>query len=236
IGIYLDGVLIQNPNVKQPIMDGAAEISGGFASFDEASNTAALLRGGALPVDIEVLSKRTVGPSLGQDSLDKSIKAAVIGMALLLLFMIGYYRLPGLLANVSLVVYSLLLLWALSLLHATLTLPGIAGFVLSIGMAVDANIIIYERLKEELKSGKSLIASIDAGFKRAFWTIFDSNITTLIAALVLFKFGTGSVQGFALTLSIGLVVNMFTAIFFTRGMLRWMASIKSFSNKKLYGA
>ncbi len=235
ISIYLDDELLTNPHVNEPIMNGKAEISGGYETFEDAANTAALLRGGALPVDIQVLSKRTVGPTLGQDSLDKSIRAAGIGMALLLICMIAYYRLPGLLADISLVVYALILLWALYLLHATLTLPGIAGFVLSIGMAVDANIIIFERIKEELKSGKSLMAGIDAGFKRAFWTIFDSNVTTLIAALVLFKFGAGSIQGFALTLSLGLVANMFTAIVFTRLILRWTASVHVLDNRKLYG-
>jgi len=235
INIYLDDQLIQSPNVKEPIMDGNASISGGFATYEEAANSATLLRSGALPVGIEVLSKTIIGPSLGSDSLDKSINAAVIGLILLAVFIIAYYRLPGLIAAVSLVLYSLILLWVLNLLGATLTLPGIAGFILSIGVAVDANIIIYERLKEELFSGKSLNAAIDAGFKRAFATIFDSNATTLIAALVLFKLGSGSIQGFAATLSIGIVASMFTAITFTRFMLRNTANVELFHHKSYYG-
>ncbi|MGI5892733.1 MAG: protein translocase subunit SecD [Bacillota bacterium] len=235
IAIYLDNEIIQEPVVQGPIMDGHASISGGYETLEDASNIAALLRGGALPVDIEIMSKRTVGPSLGQDSLDKSFTAITIGMLILVVFMIAYYRLPGVLAIISLIVYGLLLLWAMIGIGATLTLPGIAGFVLSIGIAVDANIIIYERIKEELRNGKSLNAGISAGFKRAFWTIFDSNITTLIAALVLFKVGTGSVQGFAITLTLGIIASMFTALVFTRFMIRWVSNIKGLQNRKLYG-
>lgn len=236
ISIYLDDALLQNPVVNGPILDGNAQIQGGFTTFEDAANIAALLRGGALPVDIEILSKSTVGPTLGQDSLDKSFRAIIIGLVALAVFMIAYYRLPGLLANISLIVYALLLLWILSLIHATLTLPGIAGFVLSMGMAVDSNIIIYERLKEELRAGKTLRVAVEAGFKRALSTILDANITTLIAALVLFQFGTGSIQGFALILAIGLVVSLVTAIFFTRMMLRWTVQVAAFNNLKLYKA
>lgn len=236
ISIYLDDALLQNPVVNGPILDGNAQIQGGFTTFEDAANIAALLRGGALPVDIEILSKSTVGPTLGQDSLDKSFRAIIIGLVALAVFMIAYYRLPGLLANISLIVYALLLLWILSLIHATLTLPGIAGFVLSMGMAVDSNIIIYERLKEELRAGKTLRVAVEAGFKRALSTILDANITTLIAALVLFQFGTGSIQGFALILAIGLVVSLVTAIFFTRMMLRWTVQVPAFNNLKLYKA
>lgn len=235
IDIYLDNVRISGGNVKEPILNGNASISGGNMTYQDAADTAALLRGGALPVSIEVLSKNTIGPTLGADSLDKSLLAMLIGLLLLAVFIIGYYRLPGVIACVSLTVYSLLLLWALKLIGATLTLPGIAGFVLSVGMAVDANIIIYERVKEELRAGKSLKAGIDAGFKHAFWTIFDSNLTTLLAALVLFKFGSGSIQGFAVTLSLGLIASMFTAITFTHYMLKLCANIKPFAKKALYG-
>ncbi len=235
IGIYLEDQIIQEPTVDEPIMNGQARISGGFATLEEASEIASLLRGGALPVDIEILSKTTVGPTLGQDSLDKSMKAALLGIIILFIFLIAYYRLPGAWANISLFVYTLILLWALVLINATLTLAGIAGFVLSMGMAVDANIIIYERVKEELRWGKSLKASIDSGFKRAFITIIDSNLTTIIAAAVLYGFGTGSIKGFAITLIIGLMASMFTAIVFTRQMLFWMSDIDFLSNKKLYG-
>lgn len=236
IGIYLDGKLIQNPVVNEPILNGEASISGGFANFEEASQIAAILRSGALPVDLEIIAQQTVGPTLGQDSLNKSIKAAVIGVCILFVFLIAYYRLPGVVAVFSMIVYGLLLIWGLNLLNATLTLPGIAGFVLSAGMAVDANIIIYERIKEELRAGKSLFAGIESGFKRAVITIIDSNVTTLIAALVLFQFGTGSVKGFAVTLSLGLFASMFTAITFTKTMLMSLASINGLKNKKFYGA
>ena len=235
ISITLDGEVISSPVVETPISEGEGVISGGFSTFEEASDLAALLRGGALPVDLEILSQRTVGPTLGADSLDKSIQAMGIGFIILFAFMIIYYRVPGIWACISLVVYSLILLWALNLINAVLTLTSIAGFILSVGVAVDANIIIYERIREELYHGKSLKASIDAGFKRAFWTIFDSNITTLIAAVVLYYFGSGTIKGFALTLSLGIIASMFTAIVFTRQMLRWMSDIDFLSSKKLYG-
>lgn len=236
ISIYLDGELIQDPVVNGPILTGEAQISGGFATFEDAARIAALLRSGSLPIDLEIIAHQTVGPTLGQDSLNKSIKATAIGVCILFIFLIAYYRLPGVVAVISMVVYGLLLMWGLNLLNATLTLPGIAGFVLSAGMAVDANIIIYERIKEELRAGKSLFAGIESGFKRAVITIIDANVTTLIAALVLFQFGTGSVKGFAVTLSLGLFASMFTAIVFTKYLLLAMASINGLRNKKFYGA
>ena len=235
ISITLDGETISSPVVEVPISGGEGVISGGFSTFEEANDLAALLRGGALPVNLEILSQKTVGPTLGADSLDKSLYAILIGFIILFAFMILYYRVPGIWACISLVVYSLILLWALNLLNAVLTLTSIAGFILSVGVAVDANIIIYERIREELYHGKSLKASIEAGFKRAFWTIFDSNITTLIAAVVLYYFGTGTIKGFALTLSLGIIASMFTAIVLTRQMLRWMSDTSFLSNKKLYG-
>ena len=235
ISITLDGETISSPLVKVPISGGEGVISGGFSTFEEASDLAALLRGGALPVNLEILSQKTVGPTLGADSLGKSLDAILIGFIILFAFMILYYRVPGIWACVSLVVYSLILLWALNLLNAVLTLTSIAGFILSVGVAVDAHILIYERIREELYHGKSLKASIESGFKRAFWTIFDSNITTLIAAVVLYYFGTGTIKGFALTLSLGIIASMFTAIVLTRQMLRWMSDINFLSSKKLYG-
>jgi preprotein translocase subunit SecD len=234
IAIILDGKVIQAPTVNEPILNGQARIKGAF-TFEEASQNAALLRGGALPVNVEIMEKRTVGPTLGRDSLDKSYQAAIYGIIAILVFMIGYYRLPGILANIALFLYMLIQLWVLNLLNVTLTLPGIAGILLSVGIAVDANVIIFERIKEELRTGKSLHASIDAGFKRAFVAIFDSNVTTLIAAAVLFYFGTGSIRGFAVTLSIGILASMLTAIAFTRIILRWASNIGFLKNKKLYG-
>ena len=232
IKIVLDGKVIQAPTVDEPITDGSARITGGYTA-KEAQDLAVLLRSGALPVSFKVIEKRSVGPTLGADSLNKSIKAGIIGLIAILIFMLGYYRLPGLVADLSLVLYSLLVLGIMSLLGAVLTLPGIAGFALSIGMALDANIIIYERLKEELRYGKTMQAAIDAGFKRAFWAIFDSNLTTLISAIVLMYLGTGPVKGFAVTLSIGVVASMLTALTFTRYLLGVTANISK--NKKLYG-
>ena len=235
IDIYLDDELLISATVQEPILNGEAQISGSY-TLEEAINQAAILKGGALPVDVEILSKRTVGPSLGSDSLTASLYAGIIGLVLLCIYVIAYYRLPGAVAVLSLISYTLLLLWAEVLLGVTLTLPSIAGFVLSIGMAVDANIIIYERLREELRSGKSLRASIRAGFKRALWTILDSNITTLLAAAVLFKFGTGSVQGFAVTLSIGIIISMLSALVITKYLLQWSADVNAFKmHPRLYG-
>ena len=232
IKIVLDGKVISAPAVQEPITDGSARITGGF-SAKEAQDLAVLLRSGALPVSFKVIEKRSVGPTLGADSLNKSVKAGIIGLIAIFIFMLGYYRLPGLVADISLVLYALLVLGTMSLLGAVLTLPGIAGFALSIGMAVDANVIIYERLKEELRLGKTLKAAIDAGFKRAMWTILDSNITTLISAMVLMYLGTGPVKGFAVTLSIGIVASILVALTFTHYLLILMA--KTANNKKLYG-
>ncbi|HOB82423.1 MAG TPA: protein translocase subunit SecD [Peptococcaceae bacterium] len=235
IAIYLDEELLQNPYVKEAIPSGKATIDG-YESLEEARNIALLLRSGALPVEVEIIENRTIGPTLGADSINKSLDAAIWGLGAVFLFMLIMYRLPGIIANMSLVLYALLLMGALIALNATLTLPGIAGFLLSVGMCVDANIIIYERLKDELRNGKSLRAGVDAGFARAFWTIFDSNVTTLLAAAVLFYFGSGSIKGFAVTLSVGIICSMFTAITFTRFMLKLMVESGIAKNPKLYGA
>lgn len=228
IAIYLDGQMLMEPTVNSVISDGKAQISGGY-TLEQAVAEAAILKGGALPVDVDVMSKRTVGPSLGADSLQKSLYAGLVGMALLLIFIIAYYRLPGVVAALSLVVYTLVLMWLMCWLKITLTLPGIAGVLLSIGMAVDANIIIYERLREEIANDKSLPAAVTSAFRRALWTILDSNITTLLATVVLFQFGTGSVQGFAVTLAVGIVVTLFTSLFITHYLLKWCAEIPAFA-------
>lgn len=232
IAIVIDNEIISAPNVNEPITNGSAVITGSFTA-KEAQDLAVLLRSGALPVSFEVMEKRSVGPTLGADSLDKSIKAGIVGIIAILLFMLGYYRLPGLVADLSLILYSVIVLGVMWFMGAVLTLPGIAGVALSIGMAVDANIIIYERIKEELRFGKTLQAAIEAGFKRAFWTIFDANITTLITALVLMYFGTGPIKGFAVTLSIGIIASLFVALTFTRYVLVLFANITK--NTKLYG-
>lgn len=235
IGIYLDDKLISNPGVGVVIPNGKAEITGS-STREEAIDLATLIRAGALPVDLEVLSQTLVGPQLGADSFNKSVFAGAIGIAIVMLFMIVYYRLPGLVSVISLVLYTVIVLAVLAGLNATLTLPGIAGIILSVGMAVDANVIIFERIKEEIKIGKSLRAAVDAGFRRAFLTIFDSNITTLLAAGILFYFGTGPIKGFAVTLSIGILSSMFTAIVVTRYLLKLLVKGGVVKNTKLFGA
>ncbi len=235
IAIFLDNQMLQMPYVSEAIPSGEAQIDG-YESLEDARNIALLLRSGALPVPVEIIENRTVGPTLGADSIQKSLLAALWGIGVIMLFMLIAYRVPGIIADLSLVVYSLLLLGILIAINATLTLPGIAGFLLSVGMCVDANILIYERLKEELRNGKSLRAAIDAGFARAFWTIFDSNVTTLLAAAVLFYLGSGSIKGFAVTLSIGILCSMFTAITFTRYVLKMTADSGLAKSTKLYGA
>lgn len=236
IAIMLDEEVLQAPYVIEPITTGTGARITGYTDLEEAHNIAVLLRSGALPVPVEIIEKRTVGPTLGADSIVKSTKAGIWGIVAIMVFMLAFYRVPGIIANISLVLYSLIVLGIFAGINATLTLPGIAGFLLSIGMCVDANIIIYERLKDELRNGKSIRAAIDAGFSRAFWTIFDSNVTTLIAAGVLFYLGTGTIKGFAVTLSIGILSSMFTAITFTRFMLKSLADARIIKNPKLFGA
>ncbi len=231
--IVLDNEVISAPTVNTVITGGQAIIEGSFTA-DDASNLALLLRSGALPVSFQIMEKRTVGPTLGADSLAKSMRAAAIGLALVFAFMILYYRLPGIVADVSLVLYTILVLCGMLLIGSVLTLPGIAGFALSIGMAVDANVIIYERLKEELRNGKSLRASVESAFKHASWTIFDANLTTLITAVVLMYFGTGPIRGFAVTLSLGIVASVVVALTFTRFLLTLLSRVNS--NTKLFGA
>jgi preprotein translocase subunit SecD len=214
--IVLDSEVISSPVIRDRITGGRGQISGGFTDIRGARELAVLLRGGALPVPVEVVERRTVGPTLGGDSLNRTMRAGIVGVAMVLLFMILLYGLPGLLADAALVMYGLFLLAALISLRATLTLPGIAGFILSVGMAIDANILIFERIKEELRSGKTLRAAIGGGWSRAWSAILDSNVTTVLAALVLFSLGTGPVKGFAVTLAIGVTISMFTAIMITR--------------------
>ncbi|HNV58005.1 MAG TPA: protein translocase subunit SecD, partial [Smithellaceae bacterium] len=210
-----DGVVHSAPVIQERISGGQAQITGNF-TMDEARDLAIVLRAGALPAPVNILEERTVGPSLGSDSIRQGIMATLIGFLLVVVFMFIYYRLSGLVADSVLILNVIVLLGILAGFKATLTLPGIAGIVLVIGMAVDANVLIFERIREELRLGKPPRAAIDAGYSKAFVTILDSNVTTLIAALFLFAFGTGPVKGFALTLSIGIVVSMFTAVFVTR--------------------
>ena len=205
ISITLDGDVLTAPVVNEAITGGKAVITGNN-SLEEAKNLAILLRSGALPVQLKVLEVRTIGPSLGQDSKDKSERAFAIGILLIMLFLVVVYRMSGVVANVALLVYVLILLAILKYLDATLTLPGIAGIILSMGFAVDANILIFERFKEEVLVGKSLRTSMHAGFKRAFSTILDANVSVMIAAIVLITMGAGTVKGFAVNLALGIVV------------------------------
>ncbi len=221
VAIFLDGEAISIPRVNEPILDGSAVISGGF-KWDEAKLLAQRLNSGALPVPIELIGQQKVDATLGADSMKSSYKAGVVGLLLVMLFMILYYRLPGLLSVITLTIYSALTLAVFKTINATLTLSGIAGFILSIGMAVDANVLVFERLKEELRAGKSLRSATEEAFLRAWTSIRDSNITTLLSCVFLIWIGTGFVQGFAVTLFIGVVVSMFTAIIITRNIMRWI--------------
>jgi len=222
--IVLDGKVISAPVIREPILGGTGQISGNF-SVQEANDLAVLLRSGALPAKLTVIEERTVGASLGADSIASGKKAALMGLALVMIFMLAGYGLFGLFADFALLINIVLIFAVLSLIGATLTLPGIAGIVLTIGIAVDANVLINERIREEIRSGKSPYAAVDAGYSRALITIIDSNVTTLIAVLVLFWLGSGPVRGFAVTLTIGIFASMFTAITLTRLMvaywLRW---------------
>lgn len=225
LAIILDDNVYSAPVIQEKISGGRAQITGRF-DMKEASDLAIVLRAGALPAPVKIIEQRTVGPSLGKDSIRKGIFSTIVSAILVVLFMIFYYRGAGVIADIALLLNVLFVLGALAIFRATLTLPGIAGLVLSIGMAVDANILIHERIKEELRWGKTIRAAIEQGYHRAFVTIIDSNLTTLIAALFLYQFGTGPVRGFAVTLSIGILANIFTAVYVTRWVfdfltLRW---------------
>ncbi len=219
LAIFIDGVPISIPRVNEPIPGGKAIISGDF-TLEEAKGLAENLSAGAVAVPIQLLSQQTVGASLGKASLEESIRAGIIGAALVVLFMVLIYRLAGLLAVFALGLYLVLLLTFFKLFSVTLTLAGIAGFILSVGMAVDANILVFERMKEERKAGKGFALAIEEGFSRAWTSIRDGNVSTLITAGILFWFGTGFVQGFALVLALGIVVSMFSAMFVTKNLLK----------------
>ena len=234
ITIELDGEVISAPTVNTAITGGQGYIEGDFTA-ESAQNLAMLIQSVALPLDIEQLEVRTISATLGEDALSTSVTAAIIGVALVILFMIIMYRLPGVVATLALLIYMLIDLFLLAVIPGVqLTLPGIAGIVLSIGMAVDANVIIFERIKEELRAGKTVRASVESGFKRAFTAILDSNITTIIAGVVLMLFGAGSIKGFAITLTIGVVASMFTAVVITRFLLKQMVGL-NLTKHSLYG-
>jgi preprotein translocase subunit SecD len=215
LAIVLDDIVNSAPVIQDRISGGRAQITGRF-SMEEARDLAIVLRAGALPAPVKIIEERTVGPSLGKDSIDKGLKSMIIGGMVIILFMVFYYRFAGILADLALFLNIFFIAAGLAFFGATLTLPGIAGVILIIGMAIDANVLIFERIREELRLGKTPRAAVDGGYSKALVTILDANITTLIAALVLFQFGTGPVKGFAVTLSIGIVVSLFTALFITR--------------------
>lgn len=235
--IMLDGAVISSPEVPPGLVidDGKAIIEGGFTSVEDAANLAMLIKAGSLPVDLVEIQSSVIGPTLGLESMDRSVKAAVIGLALIFLFMLAVYRVPGFVADLNLLVYLCIVLWSMAKIGAVLTLPGIAGLILSIGMAVDANVVIFERIREEIRNGKTPRSAVESGFKRALRTVMDANITTLIAGVVLYAFGVGPIKGFAVTLIIGLVASLITAVFLTRFVLNLVIDTKLFKNKTAFG-
>ena len=233
LAIYIDNVLISAPVVKEEISGGRARITGNF-TVQEAKELAQNLSAGALPVPIKLISQKTVGPLLGRVSLEKSLKAGIFGFLAIFIFMILIYRLPGFIASVALIFYVIFTLSLFKIFGVTLTLAGIAGFLLSVGMAVDANILIFSRMREEMKEGKTLSIAIEEGFKRAWPSIRDSNLTTLLVALLLFCLGTGFVKGFGFTLSIGILVSLFSAIFVTKNFLEIFVSPKLETHKRIW--
>jgi preprotein translocase subunit SecD len=234
LGFFLDKKFVSAATIQGVITDDG-QITGNF-SEDDTIRIANDLNAGALPVPVKVIENDTVGPILGKIDLEKSLYASIAGLGLVLIFMLVVYRLPGFLADVALGVYVLMLLGLFSLFHAVLTLPGIAGFVLSVGMAVDANVLIFERLKEEIWAGKSLRAAVQIGFRRAFTAVFDSHFTTIVGAGVLYMLGTGTVKGFAFTLFWGTVFSLFTAVFVTRFLMDLVVDNDLAENPKIYGA
>jgi len=217
LAIILDKAVYSAPVIQEKISGGNAQITGNF-TMEEAKDLSIVLRAGALPAPLEILQNVTVGPSLGRDSIEAGKMAGIIGTIAVVLFMIFYYRLSGIIADFALLLNIILLLGAMASLNATLTLPGIAGIILAIGMAVDSNVLMFERMRDELRAGKTPRAAVDSGYNKAFWTIFDSHVTTLITAAVLFQFGTGPIKGFAVTLSFGVAINLFTALIGTKSV------------------
>lgn len=237
MAIFFNGEMMSAPVIREAINGGRAQISGGEGGFayEEAKRMVDLLNAGALPVPAKIIEENTVGPTLGADSIEKSKNAGLIGLGIVMLFMIAYYRAPGVIANIALVAYSLIVFAIFKTIPVTLTLAGIAGFILSIGMAVDANILIFERTKEELRSGRTLFTAINAGFDRAFTSIFDSNMTTIITCTILYMLGTSIVKGFALTLAIGVLVSMFSAITITKNLMHLVFGTGELKHPALFG-
>ena len=237
MAIFFNGELQSAPRVNEPITGGSAQITGGDNgfSYDEAKKMVDLLNAGALPVPAKIIEENTVGPTLGADSIAKSKIAGAIGLGFVMLFMVAYYRAPGIIADVALIIYGLILFALFKAIPVTLTLAGIAGFILSVGMAVDANILIFERTKEELKAGRTLFTAINSGFDRAFTSIFDSNMTTIITCVILYSLGTSIVKGFALTLAIGVIVSMFSAITITKNFMHLVFGTGQLKHPEWFG-
>ncbi len=237
MAIFFNGELQSSPVIREAITTGSAVISGGSNGFayDEAKKMVDLLNAGALPVPAKIIEENTVGPTLGADSIDKSKFAGILGLTFVMIFMIAYYRAPGVIANIALIIYGLILFALFKIIPVTLTLAGIAGFILSIGMAVDANILIFERTKEELKAGRTLFTAINSGFDRAWTSILDSNMTTIITCIILYCCGTSIVKGFALTLALGVIVSMFTAINVTKNFMHLIFGTGSLKKPALFG-
>ncbi len=237
MAIFFNGELQSAPRVNEPITGGSAQITGGDSgfSYEEAKKMVDLLNAGALPVPAKIIEENTVGPTLGADSIAKSKIAGAIGLGFVMLFMIAYYRAPGIIADVALIIYGLILFALFKAIPVTLTLAGIAGFILSVGMAVDANILIFERTKEELKAGRTLFTAINSGFDRAFTSIFDSNMTTIITCVILYSLGTSIVKGFALTLAIGVIVSMFSAITVTKNFMHLVFGTGNLKHPEWFG-
>lgn len=234
LAITLDGVVQTAPRINSEIPSGSGVITGNY-SVEEAKATATLLNAGALPVKAEIVETRTVGASLGDESIAQSKNAAIVSIILIWLFMLIFYRLPGIIANLAIILFGFITFAVLNFIDATLTLPGIAGFILSLGMAVDANVVIFERIKEELRFGNTIRNSVEAGFSKGFIAIFDSNLTTLIITTILFIFGTGPIKGFAVTLALGTAASMFTAITATKVLLLTFINMFGFKDPKLFG-
>ena len=234
IAILLDGIPVSAPNVDEPILGGNAVISGSFTA-QEVKDLVIKLRAGSLPVPVTILSNRLIGPTLGLDSIENGKRAAIIGLVGVVIYMILFFRFFGVMAVLALIYYATLTLGILKLMDATLTLPGIAGLILTLGMAVDANIIIFARIREELNKGESVLSAVNEGFSKAFIAIIDSNVTTLFAAMVLFWLGTGSIKGFALTLSIGVLVSMFSALFVTKFLINLFLTFINLPKRVLIG-
>jgi len=224
MGVNLNDKVESIAYIRSQIYD-QGQITGNF-SKEEAEDLALTLRSGALPASIEYLEERTVGPSLGQDSINAGVRASLVGLALVIVFMLFYYRGSGVNAVVALILNMILMMAGLIVFGATLTLPGIAGIILTIGMAVDSNVLVFERIREELRSGKTVASAVDQGFNRAFVTIIDTHVTTIVSSMFLFVFGTGPIRGFAVTLVIGLLVNLFSAVYVSRTIFIWLLSRK----------